>query len=185
MNINYFTTPDTVKEICSHIDRNVDNELIVSAIFDAQRVHLYPVLGKDLYNKISSDIENDTLTGIYSDIYDELQIPMSYWTSFELVQFLNTKYTNVNLGQKSTDNSQPADLQREIYIRKSSESKAQSVTKDLVNFLETNKLIISEYNLFINKNKNDFAYTDIYTGNNLYKKDKYSSDNDRPTFINF
>lgn len=176
MNIIYFSSPSMIMQILSHLDKNIDKELINSAIYESQRIHLKGVLTSDLYKKIENDIENDTLTGIYQTIYEELQIPLAYWTNFELIPYISTKYTNQNLSQKSTENSNPSDLQREQYLRSVTEKKAQSVTTDLIDYLEENKLLIPEYKSS-RVNVNEQFFTSVYTGNNLKSSDKYRNDN--------
>jgi hypothetical protein len=50
---------------------NIDVDLYVSCIADAQRSKLEEILGETLYNKISVDFENDDLSGLYSTLYED------------------------------------------------------------------------------------------------------------------
>ncbi len=76
----YFITIEDVA-LLSGFDGNIDNDSINPFIFMAQRNDIKRVLGKDLYNKIADDFENDTLTGDYKDIYDNyICIIQAYYT---------------------------------------------------------------------------------------------------------
>jgi hypothetical protein len=50
---------------------NIDVDLYVSCIADAQRSKLEEILGETLYNKISVDFEKDDLSGLYSTLYED------------------------------------------------------------------------------------------------------------------
>ena len=50
---------------------NIDVDLYVNCIADAQRSKLEETLGETLYNKICLDFENDDLSGLYETLYDD------------------------------------------------------------------------------------------------------------------
>jgi len=67
--------------LLSGFDSNIDNNSISPFIFMAQNSDIKRVLGTDLYDKIVSDYENETLAGVYETIYnDYASIILAYYT---------------------------------------------------------------------------------------------------------
>ena len=65
----------------SGFDGNIDNDSINPFIFMAQNSEIKRILGVELYNKIVSDYENDTLSGNYLAIYnDYIATILAYFT---------------------------------------------------------------------------------------------------------
>lgn len=54
---------------------NIDIDLYIPCIADAQRIRLEEILGETLYNKICLDFENDDLEGDYLTLYDAYIVP--------------------------------------------------------------------------------------------------------------
>jgi hypothetical protein len=73
---------------------NIDTDALKPFIVIAQTNDILPILGVDLYNKINTDIENETLTGIYLDFYDKYII-------FMLAYFSCSHYIAINTSQIS------------------------------------------------------------------------------------
>lgn len=51
---------------------NIDVSKLVPAIKDYQKTRLKEILGKQLYDKISSDYYNETLSGLYLELYEDI-----------------------------------------------------------------------------------------------------------------
>lgn len=65
----------------SGFDGNIDNDSINPFIFMAQNSEIKRILGTDLYNKIVSDYEAETLSGDYLIIYNNyVSIILAYFT---------------------------------------------------------------------------------------------------------
>ena len=63
------------------INNALDVDLISSVIREAQIVHITRLLGTKLYDKIISDVDNDTLTGNYKTLVDDyIQDALLYWS---------------------------------------------------------------------------------------------------------
>jgi hypothetical protein len=54
---------------------NIDIDLYIPCIADAQRTRLEEILGETLYNKICLDFENDDLDGEYLTLYEGYIVP--------------------------------------------------------------------------------------------------------------
>jgi len=73
---------------------NIDTDALKPFIVIAQTNDILPILGVDLYNKINTDIENETLSGIYLEFYDKFII-------FMLAYFSCSHYIAINSSQIS------------------------------------------------------------------------------------
>ncbi len=54
---------------------NIDIDLYIPCIADAQRIRLEEILGETLYNKICLDFEDDELAGEYLTLYEGYIVP--------------------------------------------------------------------------------------------------------------
>ena len=70
----------------SIINGNVDTDLFIQNIKDAQVIHVQNYLGTDLYNKISADIIAGTLGGNYLTLVNDYIQPMLIY--YALVDYL-------------------------------------------------------------------------------------------------
>jgi len=78
--IKLLITIDDIARL-SGFDGNIDNDSISPFIFMAQNSEIKRILGTELYNKIVSDYENETLTGSYLEIYNEFVATiLAYYT---------------------------------------------------------------------------------------------------------
>jgi hypothetical protein len=73
---------------------NIDTDALKPFIVIAQTNDILPILGVDLYNKINTEIENETLSGIYLEFYDKYII-------FMLAYFSCSHYIAINTSQIS------------------------------------------------------------------------------------
>ena len=53
------------------INNNLDTDLIKSAIREAQIIELTRILGEKLYDKIVSDVNAGTISGVYKSLLDD------------------------------------------------------------------------------------------------------------------
>ena len=73
----FISRTDLVKN--SIIDGNVDTDKFIQFIKIAQQIDIQNLLGTDLYNKISQDIIDDTLTGNYLTLVNTYVQPTLIW----------------------------------------------------------------------------------------------------------
>jgi len=93
----------------SYIDNNVDDKLLTPLIILAQDKHVLPITGTSLWNDLLAQITSGTVSSDYQDLLNNyLQKATLWWTLAEAVLPLSYKFTNKNVMQKNSDNSQPA-----------------------------------------------------------------------------
>jgi hypothetical protein len=86
---------------------NVDIDKYSYSILNTQIMVIEPLLGTELYNKIISDIENDTLAGDYLDLYTNYIKPITkYQATAEYIEVSSYMLTNGGIFKHSPENSQ-------------------------------------------------------------------------------
>lgn len=87
------------------IDDNVDVRLLTTFITTAQDKYIQNRLGENLYNKIMTDVANETISGNYEILLYNFIMPCLMWYSiYEALPFINFKLTNKSVVQKTGTN---------------------------------------------------------------------------------
>ena len=120
---------------------NIDSDSLKPFIFIAQTNDITPILGLSLYNKIYADFENDALTGVYKDIYDNYLIYMlAYFSCSHYIAMNSSKVSNNGVIKPE----QTTDLKEIDRLSARYNSLGNNV---LVNFKEYMKTVnVPEYN---------------------------------------
>ena len=91
----------------SNIHGNIDEKLLYADIKVAQDMHIYPLLGTALYNRIQDDIANSTLAGDYKILMDDYLIDCLVWyTLSESPETISYQITNKGVVRKQGDYTQ-------------------------------------------------------------------------------
>jgi len=97
--------PSVVKERMT-LHTNVDDKLIFPEIKAAQDMRIRPLLGSTLYDKILTDITNDTLSGNYLALMDNFIVDaICNYVMADLSGTINFQIWNKGVSTKTTDNS--------------------------------------------------------------------------------
>jgi hypothetical protein len=99
----------------SYIDNNVDEKILTILIKKAQDMFIIPLIGSNMFNDIASQVavafvsSGSPVTADYRDLLDNYIAPALTWYAMADSTFpLSYKFNNKNVGQKSSDNTQPA-----------------------------------------------------------------------------
>jgi hypothetical protein len=96
---------------------NIDIDLYIPCIADAQRIRLEEILGETLYNKICLDFENDDLDGEYLTLYEGYIVP--FLIAAAAVEYLLIgayKVNNNGIFKAQPDNSVAVDKTEVDYL---------------------------------------------------------------------
>jgi len=121
----FISRTDLVKN--SILDGNTDTDLFIQYIKISQEIHIQNYLGTKLYERISNDIINDTLTGDYLTLVNDYIQPMLI--HYAMVDFLPFAAYRVKSGG----------------IFKHTSENAETVNKDEVDFLVQKERDFAEY----------------------------------------
>ena len=101
-----FITPNDLKQN-TIINGNVDTDLFIEFIKIAQQMHVQNYLGTQLYNAITTKIQNSTLTGDYLDLVtDYIQPMLIHYAMVDYLPFANYQIRNGGVFKHRTENSE-------------------------------------------------------------------------------
>lgn len=104
----FITREDLVKN--TPLNGNIDMDKILHFVKIAQEIHIQGLLGTKLYNKISNDILNGSLTGDYLNLVNDYVKPVTVQFSFmEFLPFAQYTVSNKGLFKKTSENAEVPD----------------------------------------------------------------------------
>jgi hypothetical protein len=99
------------------IGGNVDIDNYNFAIENTMLSVIVPLLGTELYNKISSEWTADTLAGDYLELFTKFVQPITkYQSAAEYIEVASYKLTNKGLLKTTSENSESVDKEETIYL---------------------------------------------------------------------
>lgn len=117
---------------------NIDSDSIKPAINVAQTTHLKRILGQTLYDKISTEIENNTLSGDYLTIYNDYIVYMTAFFSASIYLSLNTsKTTNAGTYKLNPDNATSSSNNEVVILGNNYKAIASSYEDNFREFMKT------------------------------------------------
>ena len=131
----------------SIIDGNVDTDKFIQFIKIAQEIHVRNYLGSDLYNRISTDIINDTLTGDYLTLVNTYVQPMLI--HFAMVDYLPFAAFTIKAGgvlKHNSENSETVSKNEIDYLVNKEREFADYYTRRFIDFMCFNQEKYPEYN---------------------------------------
>jgi hypothetical protein len=136
----------------SIIDGNVDTDKFIQFIKIAQEIHVRNYLGSDLYNRISTDIINDTLTGDYLTLVNTYVQPMLiHFAMVDYLPFAAYQLKNGGVLKHSSENSETVAKEEIDYLVNKEREFADYYTRRFIDFMCFNQEKYPEYN----SNSND------------------------------
>lgn len=151
----FITRNDLVKYTA--VNGNVDTDKFIQFIKIAQDIHIQNYLGSDLFNKISQDILDDTLTGVYLSLVNDYIKPMViHWAMVEYLPFASYTIANKGIYKHSSENSDTVVKDEVDFLIEKSRNLAQYYTDRFISYMSFNQDSYPEYN----SNSNEDVYPD-------------------------
>jgi hypothetical protein len=130
----------------TQLNEAVDTNLIRPAIYLAQDKYIQLWLGTDLYNKIKTEIQNNTLSGVYETLLDQYILkPTVWWTMVELYPSLTYKHDNGNIVTRQSENTTGITKSELDSLVDKARDNANWYTQRLVDYLCDNASAYPEY----------------------------------------
>lgn len=140
-----FISPDDLVKRTA-INGNVDRDQMVQFIKIAQDLHIQALLGTALYNKLKTDVLNDTLTGNYETLMtDYVQDVLVHYAMVEILPFLAYKVSNGGIFKKQSENSEGIDKSELEYLIQKERDTAEHYGRRLVSYLTFYGSLTPEY----------------------------------------
>jgi hypothetical protein len=116
----YFINVEKLKQL-GMIELNVESGKLSNILYRCQERDVKPVLGKELYNKLLEDIDNNTLQGKYKELVDEYIIDYLIAS----VEKKSVWHINMKIREKGTGRS------NDEYVSQSSTSNDNDLRDEL------------------------------------------------------
>jgi hypothetical protein len=137
------------------IDGNVDVDKFIQFIKIAQQIHVRNYLGSDLYNKISSDIIADTLTGDYLSLVNTYIQPMLiHFAMVDYLPFAAYQVKNGGVFKHSSENSETVSKNEVDYLVNKEREFAEYYTRRFIDYMANNQNLFPEYTSNTNEDIN-------------------------------
>lgn len=151
----FITRNDLVKYTA--VNGNVDTDKFIQFVKIAQDIHIQNYLGSDLFNKISQDILDDTLTGDYLTLVNTYVKPMViHWAMVEYLPFASYSIANKGIFKHSAENTSNVEKTEIDFLIEKSRNLAQYYTDRFISYMSFNQSLFPEYYT----NANDDVYPD-------------------------
>jgi hypothetical protein len=99
------------------LNANIDTSEIAPHIETAQLIHTREILGKNLYEDLSTKQQNGTLSPIESDLVNILKQALAYRSAEIAIPFLSIKLRNKGTVRMRDDYADPASIDEMKYLR--------------------------------------------------------------------
>ena len=149
------------------INLNVDVNLLLPYVRQAQKLYVETKLGTDLTEKLKSEIKAGTLAGDYKTLVDDyIGDMLPNWAFYHAIPFLRFKIENGNIYSKTSETGNALSTEEAQHLREEVRNTAEYYTERLIEYVTNNVGSFPEYSTNtgadVNPDKN--AY---YNGMNL------------------
>ena len=154
----------------SILDENVDQRLMVDALWTAQREYIKPLLGTDLYDDIITKAAAGTLAGNDLILVNTYIAPcLLKYLVFEMTPILAYKYRNKGVVQQTSENSQATSFDDLNHLLNRWRDKAEMFAQDTISYLSANSTL---FPLYTSNSDSD----DIFPSNSAFTGGLYLGD---------
>lgn len=130
----------------SILDDNVDERLMVDALWTAQREYIKPILGTDLYNDIITKAAAATLASNDLILVNTYIAPcLLKYLMYEMTPILAFKYRNKGVVQQNSENSSSVNFDELNHLMNRWKDKAEMFGNDTINYLCANSSLFPLY----------------------------------------
>lgn len=138
MAVDLWLNSDSMSRMTS-LSGNIDIDKITPIIYTQQRTKIRTILGINLYNKINNDYINDTLTGVYKEMFEEyIQDMLIYFTMGEYIVLGTPNTSNSGIHKLIPDNAETIDVSETIKIAERWQGLGHTLELQLVQYLKIN-----------------------------------------------
>jgi hypothetical protein len=151
----FISRTDLVKN--SILDGNIDTDKFIQFIKIAQQIDVRNYLGSELYNRISNDITNSTLSGNYLTLVNDYIQPMLiHFAMVQYLPFAAYQIKNGGIYKHQSENAESVSKDEVDYLVQKERDFAEYYTKRFIDYMAFNQTLFPEYT----SNSNDDIYPD-------------------------
>ena len=154
----FISRTDLVKN--SILDGNIDTDKFIQFIKIAQEIHIQNYLGSKLYDRIESDILNDTLNGDYLELVKNYIQPMLiHYAMVDYLPFAAYQVKNGGVFKHISENAESVNKNEVDFLVQKERDFAEYYTRRFVDYICFNNTKFPEYN--------DNITPDVYPDKNV------------------
>lgn len=142
--MNYFITESYLKNN-TPITQNVDVKVIMPFVGPASDMHIQSLLGTFFYNYMLLNYNNQTLNADEFELYKKLQPIIAFRAAAECVYGLTYQLKNKGLQTQTGEQSDTADAEQVIMIKRHYDQTAEFYEERVRIFLIKNKELFPEF----------------------------------------
>ena len=170
------------------INLQVDTDLLLPYVREAQKLYVEPKLGTDLNQKLKDLITNGTIGNVGNEAYktlldDYVGDMLPNWAFYHAVPFLRFKIENGNIFSKTSETGTSLSTEEAQHLREEIRNTAEYYTERMIEYVTNNTTSFPEYNTNsgadISPNRN--AY---YAGMNLERPSRQGTKLTLRNFLN-
>jgi hypothetical protein len=136
-----FVTPQEMTN-STILSGNTDTDKYLFCILNTQLTTIEPLLGSELYDKIISDIEAETLTGLYLELYTDFIKPITKNEALaQYIEIASYMVDNAGIYKRSGENVEVVDKDEVQYLSGKYKSLAQMYVTRFEKWICKNPLI--------------------------------------------
>ena len=153
------------------INLNVDVDLLLPYVRQAQKLYVETKLGTDLTKKLKDEITDATLTGAYKTLVDDyIGDMLPNWAFYHAIPFLRFKIENGNIYSKTSETGTALSTEEAQHLREEVRNTAEYYTERMIDYVRNNTSSFPEYstNTGADVSPDRNAY---YNGMNLERPD--------------
>jgi len=128
------------------INLNVDVELLLPYVRQAQKLYVETKLGTDLTDKLKAEITAGTLTGAYKTLVDDyIGDMLPNWAFYHAIPFLRFKIENGNIYSKTSETGNALSTEEAQHLREEVRNTAEYYTERMIDYVCNNTSSFPEY----------------------------------------
>lgn len=128
------------------INLNVDVEILLPYVRQAQKLYVESKLGTDLTQKLKDEITAGTLAGAYKTLVDEyIGDMLPNWAFYHAVPFLRFKIENGNIYSKTSETGAALSTDEAQHLREEVRNTAEYYTERMIEYVTNNLSSFPEY----------------------------------------
>ena len=132
------------------IQLNVDTELLLPYVRQAQKLYVEPKLGTQLNQKLKDLITAGTINDVANAAYktlleDYIGDMLPNWAFYHAVPFLRFKIENGNLYSKTSETGTPLSTEEAQHLREEIRNTSEYYTERMIEYIKNNTSSFPEY----------------------------------------
>tara|TARA_R110002012_G_scaffold38997_2_gene108181 strand:+ start:112 stop:672 length:561 start_codon:yes stop_codon:yes gene_type:complete len=128
------------------INLNVDVDLLLPYVRQAQKLYVETKLGTELTDKLKAEIRAGSLAGAYKTLVDDyIGDMLPNWAFYHAIPFLRFKIENGNIYSKTSETGTALSTEEAQHLREEVRNTAEYYTERMIDYVTNNLSSFPEY----------------------------------------